>query len=171
MADQNLFLMISGLAGKSRLLDFLGIFSAEYLGYVLIAGFLIFVFSLTNFKERFRLLSFVLLSLIVSRGILTELIRFFYHRPRPFMVLEITPLITEADKGAFPSGHAAFYFALALSLLFFNRKLGWYFIGASILMGISRVFVGVHWPLDIVGGIVVALISVYSVNLLLSKIK
>jgi len=164
--DLVLFHYIHGAAGVSRLLDFIGIFFAEYLGYFLIVGFLLWLF-VSRWKERTYASLFVLLTLILSRGILTEVIRFLYHRPRPFVLLEITSLIEQTDKGSFPSGHAAFYFALAAVFWTFNRRWGNYFFAGTILMGLARIFVGVHWPMDIIGGALVALVSVFIVRLLL----
>lgn len=165
--EERIFWSFYNLAGKSRLLDFLGIFFSEYFGYFLLAGALFFVFSLANWKSRVYYLAFLSLALILSRGILTELIRFFYYRPRPFLNLEISPLFDQANKGSFPSGHAAFYFALAASIFLINRRAGWYFLGGALLMGLARVFSGVHWPLDILGGAAVGILSAWVVSWLL----
>jgi undecaprenyl-diphosphatase len=169
LADERMFWFIHNLAGKSRLLDFLGIFFSEYFGYFLLASALLMIFSLDGWKSKVYYLSFLSLALILSRGLLTELIRFFYYRPRPFLILEITPLIDQASKGSFPSGHAAFYFALAGMIFLMNKKAGWYFFAGALLIGAARIFVGVHWPLDILGGLAVGLISVLAVNQLLDR--
>ena len=169
--DLDLFNLIHGLAGKSRLLDFIMIFLADYFGYFLVVAALIIIWHLGNWKKRIHFFSFLALALILSRGIITELIRFFYHQPRPFMALDFIPLIEPVNQGAFPSGHAAFYFALAGVVWLLNKNLGWRFVGAAVLMGLARVFVGVHWPLDILGGAAIGIISVYIVYLLLEAHK
>jgi len=166
--DQALFNLIHNLAGKSRLLDLSAIFFAEYAGYFLIiAAVIILGLFLEDWKKRLHYFFWIVLALILSRGIFTELIRFFYYRPRPFVALNFTSLIDQADKGAFPSGHAAFYFALAGVVFLINKKAGQYLIAGAILIGFARVFAGVHWPLDIAGGALVAFLSVYIVRLLL----
>ncbi len=167
--DLAVFNYIHGLAGYSRLLDFIGIFFAEYSGYAMIMIFLVWVFWSHGQRQRFQILLFILLSLIISRGILTEAIRFIYHRPRPFNVLDFSPLIEQIDKGAFPSGHAAFYFVFAAVIWMRDRRLGNYFLAVAALMGMGRVFAGVHWPMDIIGGGLVAFASVYVVKLLLAS--
>lgn len=169
--DLVLFNLIRLLADKSRLLDFLGIFLADYFGYLIFFSALVIIWYSGDWKKRIHYFSFLALTLILSRGIITELIRFFYHRPRPFMVLDFTPLIDQVNQGAFPSGHAAFYFSLGGVIWFLNKNLGWRFAGAAALMGLARVFVGVHWPLDILGGAAVGIISVYIVYLLLESPK
>jgi undecaprenyl-diphosphatase len=167
--DVALFNSIHGLAGVSRLLDFMGIFFAEYAGYFLIGIFLVWLFWKYEGRQRLYILLFTSLSLIISRGIMTEVIRFAYHRLRPFVALQFTPLIEQADKGSFPSGHATFYFALAAAIWLRDRRAGSYFFAAAALMGLARVFVGVHWPLDIIGGALVACATVYVVRLLLAS--
>jgi len=58
---------------------------------------------------------------------------------------------------SFPSGHAIFFFALSAVAYSFNKKLGIFFLICSIIMGIARIFVGVHWPSDILGGAVLGI--------------
>lgn len=149
--DQSVFGWVWGFARQGFVLDNLGIFLAAYLPYLLVSGFLIFIFKEKSW--RCRLLFFIngVLAVMLSRGIITETVRFFYHRLRPFEFLNFASLVSESD-GSFPSGHAAFFFALATIVYFINHRWGtWYFILAAV-NGLSRVFVGVHWPLDIVGG-------------------
>lgn len=156
---------------NSPLLEGVGIFLAAYLPYFLIFGFVLLIFKE---KNRFKRLFFLLegaLAVILSRGILVELIRFFYHRPRPFEILNIPSLIGNSTSGSFPSGHAAFFFALAMVVFSKNRRWGmWYFILAA-LNGLSRVFAGVHWPLDIVGGALLGLLSAQLIIVLLAPSK
>ena len=158
--DLLIFNAIHNLAGKSRLLDFLGIFLADYLGYLMVLVAVVILSMESDWRKKFVNFSLVSLSLIVSRGIISEVIRAGYYRSRPFIVLNFNPLVAEVNHGAFPSGHAAFYFALAGVIWLFDRKWGWRFIFAAALMGVARVVVGVHWPLDIAGGAAVGILSV-----------
>lgn len=160
MFDLQLFLLIHNLAGKSRLLDFFGIFLADYFGYFLILAAVAIIAMESDWRKKFNYYALLALSVIISRGILTEVIRFTYHRLRPFIALGFNPLIPE-NSYAFPSGHAAFYFALAGVVFLLNKNWGWRFIIAASLMGLARVFVGVHWPLDIVGGTAVGFASAW----------
>ena len=162
--DQKIFNAIRYFAEKNSILDFLGIFLAEYLGYFLAVIVLILIFKISGWKKRIQYLSLMGLTAILSRGIITEFIRFFYHKLRPFQLLNFNSIIEPVNQGAFPSGHMALFFALILPVFCINKRLAWYLSGATVLMGIARVFVGVHWPLDIIGGIAVAFISFYIVH-------
>jgi undecaprenyl-diphosphatase len=64
---------------------------------------------------------------------------------------------------SFPSDHTAGAVAIAVSLWLYNRKLGLpMFI--SLLIGFSRIYVGHHYPTDVLGGIVVGAISAFIIN-------
>jgi undecaprenyl-diphosphatase len=165
--DLSLFHFINGLANKFWLFDWLGIFLASYFPYFLILIAIYLLLRRGNWRESIYFFSLASLSVILSRGIITEAIRFFYHRPRPFLALEIQPLINHLDSGSFPSGHATSFFALALAVFFINKKWGWRFLVATIVIGIARIFVGVHWPSDILGGAIIGLGSAFLIKMLL----
>ncbi len=167
--DLYLFNLVHDLAGVSRLLDLSGIFLAKYLGYFLILATIAFLLSE---KSKFvRNFIFILLSLILSRGLITETIRFIYPRLRPFATLDFTPLVNHISSPAFPSGHAAFYFALAMALILLNYRWRWWVLAAAIVMGIARIFAGAHWPMDILAGALVGIFSVLVVKYILPKTK
>jgi len=171
--DEKFFNSIHQLVGQSRLLDLFAIFLADYLAYILILIVLVIIFSAKKYKNRIYNLAFVSLALLISNGIFTETIRFFFFRKRPFVELDFIPLIEKSSsEAAFPSGHASFFFVLAFAIYYLGEK-RWslIFFVAALLMGISRVYVGVHWPLDIVMGMLVAFISAYIVRLLLEPKK
>ncbi|RLC39334.1 MAG: hypothetical protein DRH33_03145 [Candidatus Nealsonbacteria bacterium] len=92
------------------------------------------------------------------------MIRFLWPRTRPFLENGINLLVEKINQPAFPSGHAAFFFALSLIVLFYNKKAGILFFIASILICLGRVIVGIHWPSDILAGAVVGLFSAWLVN-------
>ncbi len=161
--DINLFYFLNNLAGQSRIFDILVVFFAEYFQYLLIAIFLLlFYFSQYARQKKLRLFWVTVVSTIGARLGVTELIRFFYHRPRPFVTYQVHQLISE-NGWSFPSGHSAFFFAMATAIYFYNKKWGIGFFLAAVLMNISRVIAGVHYPMDIIGGAIVGMAVAYIV--------
>ena len=165
--NQILFQFIYHFSHLNFLLDDLGIFCAQYLPYLLGFAFLVLLFYEKGWRRKWFLFSEAAIAVILSRGLLTEIIRFFYNHPRPFDVLGFTPLISESGS-SFPSGHAAFLFALAMVVFFRNRKWGTWFFILSVVNGIARIYVGVHWPLDVVGGAVIGIGSAWFIHWLLN---
>jgi undecaprenyl-diphosphatase len=148
--DLYIFQQINQLVGKSAFLDFLGVFFAKYLGYILVA--LLFLFLVKNFKRNWRMLVFGLGAAVLARFGIVELIRFFTERARPFVENNVNLLLTHSAAYSFPSGHAAFFFALSTVVYLYNKKTGFLFLLASFLISVSRVFAGIHWPSDILAG-------------------
>ncbi len=162
MTDFSIFQLINQFAGRWIFLDAIGIFFAKYSGYVLVAILLSFLFF-GNKNKNFKMVIEAFLSAIFSRFVIVNIIRFIYSRPRPFVNHQVHLLITETG-GSFPSGHAALFFALSFIVYFFNKKAGITFLIISFLMGIARIFVGVHYPSDILGGILVGYFSAWLIN-------
>ncbi|MBU2633166.1 phosphatase PAP2 family protein [Patescibacteria group bacterium] len=153
--DVKLLFFLNNLVDKSQIFDALVIFFASYLQYFLIVVFclLLYFWAYTK-REKFYLFGITVVSAIVARFGITEIIRFFYHRPRPFLVYQLNQLMSN-NNWSFPSGHSAFFFAMATAIYLYNKKWGIGFFIATILMNISRVIAGVHYPSDILGGMVV----------------
>ena len=155
--DLYLFNLINGLAGRWAWLDYLAMFFAQYFEYFLLLALLLFL--ATGFKKYWKMVLEALISATVARFVLMEIIRWLWFRPRPFVAGNFIPLINQSSKEAsFPSGHASFYFALSTVIYCYNKKAGIIFYIASFLIVISRVFVGVHWPSDILAGAVLGVL-------------
>jgi len=166
--DLIIFQFFHNFAGRYAFLDSVGIFFAKYLPYLMVIALIIFLLKQKGWQNQIYLFIQMALAAILSRGLFTEIIRFLYNRERPFSALGFQPLISDSHP-SFPSGHMTFYFALALVIFYVNRRWGRWFLILTILVGLARIFVGVHWPSDILGGIAVAIISFLIITKLLKK--
>lgn len=151
--DTKLFYALYHFAGISNWGDRLILFFGDYFIYVLILVFLAFLyrdFQRTRFQSL-KLYMFSFAAALFARYGVASFIRIFVHRPRPFLALSLPHLINDTAY-SFPSGHTIFIFALATGVLFFNRKLAYFFYASGLLVALARVAGGVHYPSDIVGG-------------------
>lgn len=165
-----IFLMFNGLVGQSVIFDWTIVFLADYLAYLLvIASVISLLLWKTDWVTKKSALLAAVLSTVISRGIFVELIRIVYPHPRPSVTLSsVLQLLTETSS-SFPSGHAAFFFALSSVTYHYNRKLGLIVFTASVMMGLARIIAGVHYPLDILGGAILGLCIGFITSLVVDK--
>lgn len=138
-------------------MNYLMIFAAEPLIYLM----LIFLFIITLKGKIAERKAFILF--LISLPILILLIKFihlFYFEPRPYITNNTLPLInhTKADA-SFPSRHASVAFIMALPYFYYKSRWAAILILLATWVGISRIYVGVHYPLDIIGGVIVGIFS------------
>lgn len=168
--DVVIFNTINGFAGRWQWLDVVGVFCAEYLGYILL--FYLCILLAMNFKRHWRMVTEAVIAALAVRFILVELISRIRFRFRPFAITDVNLLIPfNAYQTSFPSGHASFFFALSTIVYAYHKKIGLAFYVASFLIAISRVFVGVHWPSDIIAGAVIGIVMGLILNRLFKKVN
>jgi undecaprenyl-diphosphatase len=152
------FLFINQYAGKNNLVDTALISFAEVTPYICILLIIYLWFSdcIERKKSSFNSGLSVLFGMLMS-----YMISLFYYHSRPFVDGLGVQLVEHAPDSSFPSDHTTFIFSISVMLLFnkSTRTIGIILFFISIISGVSRVFVGVHFPLDILSAIFVAIIS------------
>ncbi len=82
----------------------------------------------------------------------------------------VSPLFSPNQEYSFPSTHAAIFSALALTIYFYHKKAGYWFMFFALLIGVARIVAGVHFPVDILAGFTLGfLISYFSYSLVFSR--
>ncbi|MCU4578071.1 phosphatase PAP2 family protein [Acinetobacter courvalinii] len=157
-----LFNSINTFAKDSPVLDKIVIFLAEDLNTVFISFLvLLLVLQWKTYGLLFaKTLLIVLFSLVIS-----DVIEFFYHHPRPFQLHLGDKLIGHGASSSFPSQHTLTIVIIAFSYLLAGfKKIGIVGLVLSLVVGASRVFVGVHFPFDIVGSFIIGFLLVVATN-------
>lgn len=181
MLNNQIFYFFYNLAHQSGILDWLIIFCAKYLQYFAVLFLLLYIFHhhigefdwrkpFSVLGKRFKELKVVFLSPIIV-WVITAILKDIFKSPRPFVLFneKIVPLFTHGGMDSFPSGHAAFFGALATSVFFINKKLGFFYIIIALLIGLARIASGIHFPIDILTGYILGILTSLMLNLVLKK--
>lgn len=83
--------------------------------------------------------------------IFTTVLRNVINRPRPFDMLDITPFLEHKSGKSFPSRHTVSGMIMSFAILTVNIPLGLLALIFSLILAISRIMAGVHYPSDILG--------------------
>ena len=102
---------------------------------------------------------------------IVKTINAFYFRPRPFDSHEVSLLFYPPTDSSFPANPVAITAAMAAGVWMANRKIGAVMFVVTLIYGFSRVYAGVFYPLDVVGGAVIGLGAAYLVYLFLRLIE
>lgn len=127
-----------------------------------------------NTKDDQRLQLLHIFYACVVGVIFSYIIKQFVDIERPESYLEQTThlIMNTIPQKSFPSDHATVSFAFAASLLFTSfTKTGYIFLIFAILMNISRIIVGVHWPLDILAGSLTGILAASVFFIYLKEVK
>lgn len=94
----------------------------------------------------------------------TELLKLIIKRPRPFIDLDLTPIIS-ASGYSFPSTHSAIFASLTIVAFSINKRLGYLVMMFAIAGSLSRVFAGVHFLSDVIIGFILgSVVSIYTIK-------
>lgn len=171
--DSQLFIILNSIFANSFLDKFFP-FITDVSNWLLvyIIGILVLIFK-GGKTGRITALALIITILITDQAV-SSYIKDYVGRLRPCHVLENIRLLVNCGGGkSFPSAHAANNFAAAVVITFFYKKNKWIFYLIASLMAFSRVYIGVHYPLDIIaGGIIGAVIGyliAFSINKIFNK--
>ncbi len=152
MMNVELFNLINKIA-EYKWIGIVAILFAEWIPYA------VAVYSIYNSFKR-KEYRYALLSSAIGLAINIVIGSIYFH-PRPFALGIGTQLIEHSNDSSFPSDHTTVLLSLSLYLIYNKetKKEGIILTIVSILVGIARIMCGVHFPYDIVGSTIIAIVS------------
>lgn len=150
----SLFSWINASPEASNTSIHFAIFIANDLLYCMILLFAWFWLRGNYDTKKQILKAFIFTSIAI---LISQCISHVYYHPRPFVMEVGRTLIYHAPNGSFPSDHMLIFSSIAFSYLFSaQRKLGAFLLIMAWLVAWSRVYLGVHFPLDMLGAFLLA---------------
>ena len=127
--------------------------------------------SLINKDEKGKKVAFEIAGGLLVTATATGILKKLVNRPRPYETYDdIYPDVRE-NGNSFPSGHTSMAFSTATSLMLTTKK--WYFVAPAyawaVSVGYSRMYLGQHYPSDVIAGAVVGAGGAYLTHLINSK--
>jgi len=164
LMDQAITQRINTPAGSSVLLDSIMVAATQF-GVPLLV--LLVALQWWGRRERCHIRHTCVaagLSFLIGLG-LNQIILLFVHRVRPYDAGVTHLIISRSGDWSFPSDHATATFAIAASLLLhgFGRR-GLAFLAATLLVCVSRVYVGTHYVTDVLGGAATGILAAAAVR-------
>ncbi|WP_170169136.1 undecaprenyl-diphosphatase [Mesobacillus subterraneus] len=154
-----LFRMINNLGKEYQILNPVFVFIAEYTILLLAA---VVLFYLISGKPGSRLMvGSGLLSVVIAIA-LGKFAGLFHSNNQPFAELaNVNQLVEKSVNNSFPSDHTIIFFTMAVTFWLFKRKHNYLWIVLAVLVGLSRVGVGVHYPADVAVGASIGAATAY----------
>lgn len=164
----DIFRAINDLGKQFPSLNPLAVFVAEYMIYVLGLSLIIYWFTRTQ-KNRMMViqagLSFILAEII------GKLAGKLHSHHQPFAeLLQVNQLIDHAIDNSFPSDHTILFFSICVSFWLVRKKEGWLWLVLACCVAVSRIWVGVHYPVDVAVGALAGILSAFFVYWFVPKL-
>ena len=158
--NDSLFLLLNAAPGASGIMVDTAIFFAYGLIWLVPTG--LFIGWLRGSSTMRQILVAAAVSGLVGL-LINQLIGLVWYHPRPFEAGIGQTLVPHVQDSSFPSDHLTFIWAIAFSLLLReqSRLAGWLLALMGMLVAWARIYLGVHFPLDMLGAALVALGSAW----------
>lgn len=166
--NNDLFRIINGLGKEFQYINLPMIIVAKYTVFFL--AIFVILFWFTKNKENKIMLVCASVAFILAEiiGKFTGLLHF---NNQPFAVFADTnQLIEKAIDNSFPSDHTILFFSFCMSFWLFKKGKWIVWILLAILVGVSRIWVGVHYPLDVIVGAFIGIVSAIIIYFTVSKL-
>ncbi|WP_090735287.1 undecaprenyl-diphosphatase [Paenibacillus sp. Mc5Re-14] len=165
----SLFRWVNDLGKEYPFLNPTFIFIAEYMVFLLAISVL-FIWFTRNKDNRVMILCASIA--FICAFVIGKVSGLFHSNFQPFVELtDVNKLIHKEKDNSFPSDHTILFFSYCFSFWLFKRGRSILWVLLAVLVGVSRIWVGVHYPLDVLTGIFISLAAATFIYLIVPSLR
>ncbi|MFC5464975.1 phosphatase PAP2 family protein [Lederbergia graminis] len=160
--DSTLFHFVNDIAGKSTILDNIMILFSRFGIFAFILSIIIFLFI----KNKRSIASYGIFSIVFAL-LTSRALKYLIDRDRPFVVEDVNLLFEKSASPSFPSDQATICGVFIACFWMLSPKWRWLTLILGLLVAISRIFVGHHYPSDVLSGLIIGIVFstiIYKIN-------
>ncbi|MGG5254019.1 undecaprenyl-diphosphatase [Neobacillus sp. SM06] len=166
--DFKMFQLINHLAISDAVLNPVMKFLSEDGAYLFYLAVIVYWFIRTKSNRRMVVESLAAASVALGINAIVGLV---LYRNRPFVDHHVIQLIQHAANASFPSDHATGAFVIATSIWIWRKRDGWFWLLLAAAISLSRVWTGVHYPSDVIAGLIIGISIAFLVHAVLTRWK
>lgn len=152
--DKKIFILIFNIANKNKFMKKITYFITVYSVYVCLCLYVITYVYICIHIYKYRFIDIIKYAFVPFIAIIiSKIIKKKIKAKRPFEKLDIKSIVYHKKGSSFPSNHSASVSAVAVSIFYMlGEKYAGYLIVLAIVVGLSRIMAGIHYPKDVAGG-------------------
>jgi len=159
------FRLINNLANQNVVLDKIMIFFSNDVPYIFMAAIaLVYILGIAQRNPDYRKIAFSTIVITLINLMINLIIRSVFPVARPFVYNKVNLLVPHDTASSFPSNHATGTMSIALGLEKFSKPISIILTVLSIMVGFSRVYVGNHYPADVIAAYIIVYATSYIYN-------
>jgi len=151
--NESLVVLLTSLSENNIFVKGLVVFGSEILPFILVGLVILWALNTKDRKKRIMQATMILFAALAAVAI-ADFMKYWFNAPRPFVLIEgIQGLMVNDPYGSFPSAHMTFFTALAVATYRRSHMLSGMLWAGALIVGVSRIAGGVHFPVDIIAGL------------------
>ncbi len=163
--NMEFFRLINNLANKNATLDCIMIFFSKYVPYIFMVAIVIaFIEGIRKRNSHYRKVAVNTFIITAINLIISFIIGNICYIDRPFVHNKVNLLLPHTKDASLPSDHAMGTMSIALGLEKYNKLFSIILSLLSVIVGFSRVYVGHHYPLDVIAAYIIVFVTSYIYN-------
>lgn len=141
------------------------IFFAKYFIFIIAVAVGLYLLSFYGHTKHFYKKAFIVFASALSAWVVAHVLKEIIKHPRP----DETLALIQDGTYSFPSGHTAFLATLGMAMFYTNKKVGYTILVTALVVGFARVFAGVHFWYDILGGFILGILIALIIDKIIEK--